>query len=168
MSCSPLPALRFRAKSSDGSNGNFAARIDLRAEVPMHGGTGRPFTEQHRRHSISDVRKGSFGCRTRGRLHELIAGSILVGHPGDEYMRAHGHHGCGGKGADGRIRRHGRVRRTIEMIGSQPPWPAAWAYNSAGLISGTTPPRGPQRVRSTLAADSTPSTTIDAAASMKK
>jgi len=31
------------------------------------------------------VRKGSFGYRTRGKSFELVAGSILVGHPGDEY-----------------------------------------------------------------------------------
>jgi AraC-like DNA-binding protein len=37
------------------------------------------------------VRKGSFGCRTRGRSFELVAGSILVGHPGDEYVCTHDH-----------------------------------------------------------------------------
>jgi AraC-like DNA-binding protein len=37
------------------------------------------------------VRKGSFGCRTRGRFFELVAGSILVGHPGDEYTCTHDH-----------------------------------------------------------------------------
>ena len=50
-----------------------------------------PFVEQHTCHSISYVRKGSFGCRTRGRFFELVAGSILVGHPGDEYMCTHDH-----------------------------------------------------------------------------
>ena len=45
----------------------------------------KPFTEQYACHSISYVRKGSFGCHCRGRFHELVAGSILVGHPGDEY-----------------------------------------------------------------------------------
>ena len=54
-----------------------------------------PFAEQHRCHSISYVRKGSFGCQTRGRHHELIAGAILVGHPGDEYTCTHEHHVCG-------------------------------------------------------------------------
>jgi len=51
----------------------------------------RPFAELHRRHSISYVRKGSFGCQTRGRSHELVAGSVLVGHPGDEYLCSHDH-----------------------------------------------------------------------------
>jgi hypothetical protein len=53
-----------------------------------------PFVEQHSRHSISYVRKGSFGCRSRGRYFELVAGSILVGHPGDEYVCSH-EHVCG-------------------------------------------------------------------------
>ncbi|MBN9006666.1 MAG: helix-turn-helix transcriptional regulator [Rhizobiales bacterium] len=54
-----------------------------------------PFAEQHQCHSISYVRRGSFGCHTRGRHHELIAGAILVGHPGDEYTCTHEHHVCG-------------------------------------------------------------------------
>ena len=37
------------------------------------------------------MRKGSFGCHCRGRFHELVAGSILVGHPGDEYVCTHDH-----------------------------------------------------------------------------
>jgi AraC-like DNA-binding protein len=51
----------------------------------------KPFVEQHRCHSLSYVRKGSFGCASRGRLFELVAGSILVGHPGDEYICSHDH-----------------------------------------------------------------------------
>jgi AraC-like DNA-binding protein len=50
-----------------------------------------PFVEQYRCHSISYVRKGSFGCRTRGRTFDLVAGSILVGFPGDEYICSHDH-----------------------------------------------------------------------------
>jgi AraC-like DNA-binding protein len=50
-----------------------------------------PFVERHRSHSVSYVRKGSFGCRSRGRCFELVAGSILVGHPGDEYVCSHDH-----------------------------------------------------------------------------
>ena len=50
-----------------------------------------PFTEQFRCHSVSYVRKGSFGCRTRGRTFDLVAGSILVGFPGDEYVCSHDH-----------------------------------------------------------------------------
>ena len=55
----------------------------------------RPFAEAHRDHSIAYVRKGSFGCRTRGQNHELVAGAFLIGHPGDEYTCHHEHHGCG-------------------------------------------------------------------------
>jgi AraC-like DNA-binding protein len=51
----------------------------------------RPYAEQHHGHSISFVRKGSFGCHSRGRAFELVAGSLLVGHPGDEYMCTHDH-----------------------------------------------------------------------------
>jgi len=47
--------------------------------------------EQFGRHSVSYVRKGSFGCHHRGRLFELVAGSLLIGHPGDEYMCTHDH-----------------------------------------------------------------------------
>jgi len=50
-----------------------------------------PFVERHRCHSVSYVRKGSFGCASRGRLFDLVAGSILVGHPGDEYVCSHDH-----------------------------------------------------------------------------
>ncbi|SDT16932.1 helix-turn-helix transcriptional regulator [Bradyrhizobium canariense] len=50
-----------------------------------------PFVEQYGCHSISYVRTGSFGCRSRGRSFELVAGSILVGYPGDEYVCSHDH-----------------------------------------------------------------------------
>jgi len=50
-----------------------------------------PFAEQFGGHSISYVRKGSFGCHSRGRFFELVAGSILVGHPGDEFICTHDH-----------------------------------------------------------------------------
>jgi AraC-like DNA-binding protein len=52
-----------------------------------------PFAEQHGSHSISYVRKGSFGCQCRGRAFELVAGSILIGHPGDEFICSHDHVG---------------------------------------------------------------------------
>jgi AraC-like DNA-binding protein len=51
----------------------------------------KPFAEQYDCHSVSYVRKGSFGCHFRGRFHELVAGSILVGHPGDDYICTHDH-----------------------------------------------------------------------------
>jgi AraC family transcriptional regulator len=51
----------------------------------------KPFVELHESFSVSYVRKGSFGYRTRGRSFELVAGSVLVGHPGDEYTCTHDH-----------------------------------------------------------------------------
>jgi AraC family transcriptional regulator len=55
----------------------------------------KPFAESHRSYAISYVRKGSFGCHARGQSHELVAGSFMVGYPGDEYMCSHDHHACG-------------------------------------------------------------------------
>jgi len=52
----------------------------------------RPFVEVHGAHSLSYVHKGSFGCCTRGRSFELVAGSVMVGRPGDEYVCTHEHH----------------------------------------------------------------------------
>jgi AraC-like DNA-binding protein len=61
---------------------------DFRCDAGLH---DTPFVERHSCHSISFVRKGSFGCRSRGRAFELVAGSVLVGHPGDEYVCTHDH-----------------------------------------------------------------------------
>lgn len=54
-----------------------------------------PFAEQHDQYSLSYVRKGSFGYRCCGRVFELVAGSVLVGRPGDEYVCTHEHHDGG-------------------------------------------------------------------------
>jgi AraC-like DNA-binding protein len=51
----------------------------------------KPFAETHRCHSISYVRKGSFGLHCRGKFSELVAGSVLIGHPGDEFTCTHDH-----------------------------------------------------------------------------
>src|SRR5213593_2106382 len=61
---------------------------DYRCSV---GADDEPFVELHGGFSISYVREGSFGCRTRGESFELVAGSILVGHPGDEFICTHDH-----------------------------------------------------------------------------
>lgn len=45
--------------------------------------------------SMSYVRRGSFGYRLRGEVHELVAGSTLVGRAGDEYQCTHDHHAGG-------------------------------------------------------------------------
>ena len=51
----------------------------------------KPFAELHRCHSISFVRKGSFGYHSRGRTHDLVAGSFLIGSPGTEFVCTHDH-----------------------------------------------------------------------------
>jgi AraC-like DNA-binding protein len=66
--------------------------IDYRCTMGPH---DRPFAEVHTRHSLSFVRRGSFGCRMRGRVHELVAGGVFVGRPGDEYTCTHEHHAGG-------------------------------------------------------------------------
>ena len=59
------------------------------------GPSDRPFVEQHETFSFAYVRRGSFWYRTCGESYELVAGSLLVGRPGDEYLCTHEHHGCG-------------------------------------------------------------------------
>ena len=51
----------------------------------------KPFAELHRCHSVSFVRKGSFGYHSRGRTHDLVAGSFLIGSPGTEFVCTHDH-----------------------------------------------------------------------------
>ena len=62
--------------------------VDYRCSI---GPADEPFVEQHDGFSISYVRKGSFGYRARGKAFELVAGSILVGYPGDEFVCTHDH-----------------------------------------------------------------------------
>jgi AraC-like DNA-binding protein len=50
-----------------------------------------PFVERHCCHSVSYVRKGSFGYESQGRFFELVTGSVLVGHPDAEYVCTHDH-----------------------------------------------------------------------------
>lgn len=66
--------------------------IDYRCSM---GPDDTPFVEQHRCHSLSYVRQGSFSYDSRGCSHELVAGSVMVGHMGDEYICSHAHHDCG-------------------------------------------------------------------------
>lgn len=76
--------------------------------IPLHSGmitvldyrctakpSDKPFWEAHRLHSVSYVRKGSFSYHARGRTFDLVGGSVLVGHPNEEYMCTHDHHDCG-------------------------------------------------------------------------
>jgi AraC-like DNA-binding protein len=50
-----------------------------------------PFVERHDGFNVAYVREGSFGYRARGESFELVAGSVLIGHPGDEYLCTHDH-----------------------------------------------------------------------------
>lgn len=67
----------------------YVSAFEYRCEA---GPTDKPYAETHQNHSLSYVRRGSFGCRCRGRHHELVAGSVLIGRPGDEYICLHDHH----------------------------------------------------------------------------
>ncbi len=66
--------------------------MDYRCEA---GPDDRPFVEMHDCLSLSYVRRGSFGLTSRGATHDLVAGAILVGRPGDEYCCTHEHHAAG-------------------------------------------------------------------------
>jgi AraC family transcriptional regulator len=59
------------------------------------GPADRPSAEVHVDYSLSYVRKGSFGCRCGRRRDELVAGSVLIGRPGDEYICLHDHYDGG-------------------------------------------------------------------------
>lgn len=62
--------------------------IDYRCEAARG---SRPIVEEHRSMSISYVRSGSFGYSARGRSHDLVPGSVLVGRAGDEFHCTHDH-----------------------------------------------------------------------------
>ncbi len=66
--------------------------VDYRC--PLHANSP-PFPEQHGCPSVSYVRKGSFGYTCRGQAFELVVGSVLVGHTGDEFTCTHDHVGGG-------------------------------------------------------------------------
>jgi AraC-like DNA-binding protein len=70
------------------SRGELISVFDYRCGA---GPANKPFVELHDGFTVSYVRKGTFGYHARGRSFELVPGSILVGHPGDEYMCTHNH-----------------------------------------------------------------------------
>lgn len=72
-------------------DGDAIAVVDYHCDAALH---ERPFTEVHGGFALAFVKKGSFGYRHRGRSFELVAGSVLVGQPGDEYVCTHDH-ACG-------------------------------------------------------------------------
>lgn len=79
-----------------------------------------PFTEVHGSHSVSYVRKGSFGLRSRGEAYELVAGAVMIGHPGDEYLCTHDHHVCGDECLSFQL----RAELVDSLGGGQKPWRA--------------------------------------------
>ena len=107
--------------------------VDYRCSA---GPTDEPFAELHHSFSISYVRRGSFGYRVGGREFELVAGSLLVGHPGDEYVCRHDHHLTGDEclsfhfsperaeelGAAGAAWRSGAGRCTLRAVPSASVW----------------------------------------------
>jgi AraC family transcriptional regulator len=72
--------------------GSALSVFDYRCTAGPH---DRPYAEVRDSHSLSYVRRGSFGCRTLGEQHELVAGAVMVVRPGREYTATHEHHGCG-------------------------------------------------------------------------
>jgi AraC family transcriptional regulator len=58
------------------------------------GPADKPFIESHANYSLAYVRKGSFGLKVRGSGFELVAGSLMVGYPDDEYLCTHEHGRC--------------------------------------------------------------------------
>lgn len=99
-----------------------------------------PFLEQHACHSLSYVRKGSFGYDTRGRRHELVAGAIMLGHAGDEYTCPHDHHACGDECLSFRLAPafadEMGVRTDALRVGSLPPLPELMVYGELAQAAG--------------------------------
>jgi len=64
-------------------------------DYQCNAGPGDPaFPERHEAFSLSYVRHGTFGYRVRGRQFEMVAGAMLIGFPGDEFVCTHDH-ACG-------------------------------------------------------------------------
>jgi AraC-like DNA-binding protein len=72
-------------------HGGPVSVIDYRCEAVQG---EAPFVELHDAWSVSYVRCGSFGYQACGAAHELVAGAVLAGRPGDEYLCTH-EHACG-------------------------------------------------------------------------
>jgi AraC family transcriptional regulator len=68
--------------------GGPVTAVDYRCNRGPH---DAPYPEQHDSFLVAYVRRGSFGYRCRGHAHELVAGSVLLGRPGDEYLCTHDH-----------------------------------------------------------------------------
>lgn len=93
------------------------------------------YWEYHEGWSVAYVQRGSFSCRCRGRLHELVPGSVLVLKPGDEYQCTHEHRA----GGDDCL----AVFLAPELVDELAPRRGAWA-------SGGVPPLAELMVRGEL------------------
>jgi len=68
--------------------GGSITAVDYRCNRGPH---DAPYPEQHDSFLVAYVRRGSFGYRCRGHAHDLVAGAVLLGRPGDEYLCTHDH-----------------------------------------------------------------------------
>ena len=97
--------------------------FDYRCTV---GAGDESLVEQHGGFDVAYVRTGSFGYRARGESFELVAGSVLVGYPGDEYVCTHDH-GCGDECLSFQLSPAAAEtigdRREIWRVGGVPPLP---------------------------------------------
>ena len=85
-----------------------------------------PFMEQHPATSISYVRSGSFGYRVRGTAFELVAGSVMVGQRGDEFVCTHEHvtgDECLSISLSPALTETLSTDRTVWQVGGLPPLP---------------------------------------------
>ncbi len=101
------------------------------------GPTDAPFTEVHESYAVSYVRSGELRVPHPGAAYELVAGALLLGRPGDEYVCTHEHHGRGDeclafqsrpRCAGGGVRRAVRVR-----AGGLPPLPGLMVLGELAL-----------------------------------
>ncbi|MDA9425661.1 MULTISPECIES: helix-turn-helix transcriptional regulator [Bradyrhizobium] len=85
-----------------------------------------PFAECRGGHSIAYVRSGSFGCHCRAGFFELVAGSMLVGAPGEEYTCTHEHVSgdvCLGFFLSAELVETLGGQRAVWQVGATPPLP---------------------------------------------
>ncbi|HEY1721071.1 MAG TPA: AraC family transcriptional regulator [Magnetospirillaceae bacterium] len=98
--------------------------------------SGKPQRECHDTYSLSYVRRGSFGYASRGAQFDLIAGSILVGHPGDDYVCSHDHAGfcdeCLSFALSPALVETLGDGRDIWRVGAVPPLPALMVLGELG------------------------------------
>ncbi len=92
-----------------------------------------PYTELHSGYSVSFVRRGSFGYRSRGASFELVAGAVLVGHPGDEFSCTHEHHACG----DACLSFHCSPELVADIGGNAAAWRGREPLATAAAADGT-------------------------------